>query len=1740
MGEKLKSFYIFLFSVAIFLLVISGWTQITWAALPGWDNKATVRIDNTGGAELTNYPVLVELNTSGLIDAGKMQSDGADIRFLDSDDTANLSYWIGAGINTTSTSIWVKVPTVPADDTKEIYLYYTNAGAAAATDGDNTFVFFDDFDALDGGVWTQTGSASVANSKLTVATGAVYTSATVGASSANQLVESQITWINNSGTYSGMMMADDHATAGGNSGADAFVYSMTDSGGGSNLRGWAGDGTTTGYNLSSNGLLYPFTVGETDIVGQVTTSDNTVKWFKDYSETRSVAGTWDEAYYVWFGYFVGSVSGGSNVKDIAVDWVRVRQYVADEPTTNVYLPIAQLAVTTTEQTILKNDPSSVITIAAQSAEGITVSAETDITITLATDGSGTFSLTNSPWNAVTEATISADTSTINVYYKDGLAGAKELTFSENPSAGYTDATHDITVTTYSGRTTEEDYTLWAENAPVVIDNTGGDALTNYQALITMDTTGLIAAGKVNEDGSDIRFLDSDRATELPYWLESGINTTVTKVWIKVPTIGADTTKTIYMYYGNEAATSGSNASVTFQFFDDFDTFDTSIWTKTGSASVADSKLTVLTGSVYTPSTVASSSADMLVESKITWINNSGSYSGMMIANDHATAGSNSGADAFIYTMTDSGGGSNLRAWAGDGTRTGYNLSSNGLLYAFTVGDTEVIGHVTTSDNTIKWFLDETEIKSVSGTWDEPFYVWFGYFTGSVAGGSSVKDIAIDYVRIRTYVASPPSVNLYLPITKVVFTTDAQSIFEDRASSVITVQTRDDTNTPQNVSEDVEIDLTSTSSTGQFSTSADFTSIITSVTIEDGSSSVNVYYRDGTAGSYTLKAAEDPSDDWTDATQAITIKAVELTGEYFRPITITNNLATDLTNFQIKLELDTEAIVDEEKMNEDGSDIRFRDTDDATALYYYIESGMNTDTTEIWVKVPSIPASSDKTIYMYYGNDDATAESSAVNTFDFYDDFASFDTSVWGKTNASSTVVDGQLRVTLGTTYTLDTVADSSADELVESSITWLNNSGSYSGMMIADDHATAGSNSGLDAHLYMMTDSGGGRNMRGWAGDGTVRGYNLSSNGLLYGFTAGDTDLIGFVTTSDNKVKWFREGVEVRSVSGTWDEALYLWFGYFTGSAAGGANCKDIDVDWVRIRKYAATEPTIVVGDESAVVAQIIFTTSMQEVVQDLSSALITVETQSLLGETTAVNVDMQIDLETTSSTGYFAPEDDATDWNADTYFLSIPSGDSEVSFYYKDSTIGSVTVTASEFPSLGWTDGTQIVTITSAVNSFRITPESSTIVANKPFSLTVTALDDDGEISTTFNDPVTLSVNYIDPVSGSGVLSTTEVSTFVEGVATVTDVVFSNCGTVSIVATKSDDSDKYGTSSSIAFLPKDFTFSFADLDSQTPANHTVNKEFGITATAKDYNGATCTDYPGPATLSFEYENPSESQGGTIDPTSVSSSLWNNGLAEIAAASYNKWGEISFIIKDDTLVTQTGTSENIMFLPKDFLLEISEPPASRSYYYTDEVFELTITARDQEEVVVSNYAGTLVLSGEEFNLPEPYAFTSEDSGEHTFEITASDEVEEVKITATDNAYSTLTVESDEIEVKEGYIRVLDNRGPLGSMAMTVLVTDTDGNILEDDDSTTFTISLEEFSDNDSVVSEAEITDQLINSGQATVILINNDPEAVTVTPTSNPVLQAVSGTATYGTISNQGVGINLYRELKSEIKKRER
>lgn len=102
--------------------------------------------------------------------------------------------------------------------------------------------------------------------------------------------------------------------------------------------------------------------------------------------------------------------------------------------------------------------------------------------------------------------------------------------------------------------------------------------------------------------------------------------------------------------------------------------------------------------------------------------------------------------------------------------------------------------------------------------------------------------------------------------------------------------------------------------------------------------------------------------------------------YSQAFTITNNSATQGLNIQVPLIINTQALISAGQMQSNGNDIRFSKSCSGTSFYnYYIDTGLNTANTRIWVQIDTLYASAAKTIYMFYGNSSAAA-ASTLTTF----------------------------------------------------------------------------------------------------------------------------------------------------------------------------------------------------------------------------------------------------------------------------------------------------------------------------------------------------------------------------------------------------------------------------------------------------------------------------------------------------------------------------------------------------------------------------------------------------------------------------------------------------------------------------------------------------------------------------------------------------------------------------------------
>lgn len=102
--------------------------------------------------------------------------------------------------------------------------------------------------------------------------------------------------------------------------------------------------------------------------------------------------------------------------------------------------------------------------------------------------------------------------------------------------------------------------------------------------------------------------------------------------------------------------------------------------------------------------------------------------------------------------------------------------------------------------------------------------------------------------------------------------------------------------------------------------------------------------------------------------------------YATPITVTNNVNSTVLGWQIPIYVNTQALISGNKMDAKGADLRFsKDCAGTKLLDYFIDSGMNTQKTKIWVKIDTLHPSADLIIYMLYGNSSASA-ASTYSTF----------------------------------------------------------------------------------------------------------------------------------------------------------------------------------------------------------------------------------------------------------------------------------------------------------------------------------------------------------------------------------------------------------------------------------------------------------------------------------------------------------------------------------------------------------------------------------------------------------------------------------------------------------------------------------------------------------------------------------------------------------------------------------------
>ncbi len=117
-------------------------SSVSWFDLD-WGGKIPITIDNSGsGSSLSEYPLLIELDSSFTDFWANVDATGKDIRAVASDDQTELPFWV-AVLDTVNqqAQIWVQVDSIAAATSSTIYLYYNNPAALDMSDAIATFSY---------------------------------------------------------------------------------------------------------------------------------------------------------------------------------------------------------------------------------------------------------------------------------------------------------------------------------------------------------------------------------------------------------------------------------------------------------------------------------------------------------------------------------------------------------------------------------------------------------------------------------------------------------------------------------------------------------------------------------------------------------------------------------------------------------------------------------------------------------------------------------------------------------------------------------------------------------------------------------------------------------------------------------------------------------------------------------------------------------------------------------------------------------------------------------------------------------------------------------------------------------------------------------------------------------------------------------------------------------------------------------------------------------------------------------------------------------------------------------------------------------------------------------------------------------------------------------------------------------------------------------------------------------------
>ncbi len=323
--------------IATSMLLSMGLMQFSYAIVgPGTAWLYVRKITFSPATPAANYQLKVTIPAGQYTHIG---TNGNDLRFYDISDNA-CSYWIETWNTGGISTIWVKAP---VSGTSALFMFYGNGAATAASNGTNTFDFFDDGSSL--ASWTNVNAAVDNTNGVPVpsfkATGTQYAYRDIGLT-ANKILEYSDYVISGAADLNNLYFLANASGVG--------QMFRLDSRGSGNYSGFASAASWTTWNAPTTATATP--------------SANTWHSVRIVIGATTASGYIDGTAYGTYtfannGGYIAVHGDGATVTGGNYDNIRVRRYTATEPVPALGSEVSNnLNVTTTQVNVLCNGQST--------------------------------------------------------------------------------------------------------------------------------------------------------------------------------------------------------------------------------------------------------------------------------------------------------------------------------------------------------------------------------------------------------------------------------------------------------------------------------------------------------------------------------------------------------------------------------------------------------------------------------------------------------------------------------------------------------------------------------------------------------------------------------------------------------------------------------------------------------------------------------------------------------------------------------------------------------------------------------------------------------------------------------------------------------------------------------------------------------------------------------------------------------------------------------------------------------------------------------------------------------------------------------------------------------------------------------------------------------------------------------------------------------------------------------------